>query len=120
MGHEFWVTVYPEDVDATGFASTHALVRYLARARSEAFSQNGKSQVVWEAEGYRFPAYRLEMQVRSGARLGERLEVETAMRRVSAYRLEFGQRLLREEATVAEATVEVVFTDTSGRLLPLP
>jgi acyl-CoA thioester hydrolase len=118
----FAVRVYYEDTDCTGFAHHVALLRFLARARSEVFAAAGLTQGAWAERGLMFPAYSVNAVFRGPARLGDDLAVLTEVRRASPFRLTFEQRVERacDGAPVLEAAVDVVCTDLEARLRPLP
>jgi tol-pal system-associated acyl-CoA thioesterase len=118
----FTARVFYEDTDCTGFVHHVAFLRFLARARSEAFRAAGRPQEAWAERDRMFPAYAVKATFHLPARLGDPLRVTTRVRRASAYRLAFDQRVHRERdgALLVEAIVELVCTDLRGGLQPLP
>jgi acyl-CoA thioester hydrolase len=120
--HVFAVRVYLEDTDAQGFVYHASYLRFFERARSEILDSIGYPMRDIAEGSHRFVVYELKIRYRQPARLGDRLEIRTRVRRSSGYRLTFRQEATPVGASSALVTaeVEVVSLDERGKLLELP
>jgi acyl-CoA thioester hydrolase len=115
--------VYATDAGAHDVIDASACLRFMDRGRVEAIeSQCAESGTASWLERYVVNVYRIDARLDLAARLGDWLEVQTAIRRRSSHRIAFDQRIVHAAtgSTVAEATVEVLFLDREGKLATVP
>jgi acyl-CoA thioester hydrolase len=120
--HRFRLKIYFEDTDCIGVVYHANYLRYLERARTEFLASQGSTVAQWAEKGVVFMVYNVNITYRAPARLGDELEVVTSMRPASAYRATFEQRVesVKDQKVLAQATVELVCTDTQGSLRQFP
>ncbi len=120
--HVLPVRVYLEDTDAQGFVYHASYLRFFERARSEILDSIGYPMRDIAEGSHRFVVYELKIRYRQPARLGDRLEVRSQLRRSSGYRITFRQEVAPAGSSQALVTaeVEVVSLDERGKLLELP
>ncbi len=120
--HVLPVRVYLEDTDAQGLVYHANYLRFFERARSEILDAVGYPMYDIAGGSHRFVVYEMKIRYRQPARLGDRLEIRTQVRRSSGYRVTFRQeaRKAGESAALVTADVEVVSLDQVGKLLELP
>jgi acyl-CoA thioester hydrolase len=103
------VRVYYEDTDAGGVVYYANYLRFFERARTEWLRALGFEQTRLVAEdGILFAVRRVEIDYLRPARLDDDLVVEAEVQHAGRASLTFGQRLLRGDQVLSEATVRVV------------
>ncbi len=119
--HRLALRVYYEDTDLAGVVYYANYLKFLERGRTEALRDLGIDQTRLKAEaGLVFVVTRVEIDYRAPARFDDLLTVETrALRRTQA-RVWMGQRVLRDDAILTEATVALACLDATGRPQRLP
>lgn len=120
--HVLSVRVYLEDTDAQGVVYHTGYLRFFERARSELLDLTGYSMRDLAEGTHRFVVYEMKIRFRQPARLGDRLEIRTRVRRSSGYRITFQQQATKagESTALVSAEVEVVCLDGQGKLQELP
>ncbi len=121
--HTIDARVYNADVGLYEVTDASSLLRMMDRGRVEAIEKLclGVGTTSWIDE-YMVNVYRLDARYAVPARVGDDLEVQTAITRRSSHRAAFDHRILKVATgeIVAEATVEVSFQDNKGNLAPVP
>ena len=121
--HRHPVGVYGEDLNSRGYADVEAYLRYLDRGRMEAIEALCQEQgrPSWH-DSHLVSVYRIQARCALVVGLGSKLEVRTGLRRVSTHRGAFDQRLVDRQtgALLMEGSVEVLFLDRQGAMLPAP
>ena len=120
MTHRWPIRVYYEDVDLAGIVYYANYLRFIERARSEMVRAAGIDQTAMRADGLVFAVRRVEADYLRPARYDDALTVETRLTRMTAARFEMAQGVLRGEALLFRATVEIVCMDLEGRPKRLP
>lgn len=115
--HLLPVRVYYEDTDLTGVVYHANYVRYFERGRSDFLRLAGVSHasLLELDDPAAFAVTRISIEFRSAARIDDALEVRTLFESTRGVRLNIAQRILRDDALVATAAVEVVCIDGKGR-----
>jgi YbgC/YbaW family acyl-CoA thioester hydrolase len=117
------IKVYGDDMNSRGYADASSYLRYMDRGRVEAIeaicAEAGERS--W-LDSYVVNVYRIDAKCATIVRLGDRLEVQTGLRKTSSHRAAFDQRIvnLANGAPVLEAVVEVLFLDEQRRLVAVP
>ena len=120
MEHRFPVTAYLEDTDAQGVVYHASYLRFFERARSEYLAALGIPIREVAGPDHLYVIYEVHVVYRKAGRLGDRLEIRTAARRASAWRLVFDQAAWRGDESLVTAEVHVVCVDGAGNLVELP
>ncbi len=115
--HVLPVRVYYEDTDLTGVVYHANYVRYFERGRSDFLRLAGVSHasLLLLDQPAAFAVTKIAIEFRQAARIDEALEVRTLFESTRGVRLNIAQRILRDDALVASAVVEVVCIDGQGR-----
>ncbi len=120
--HVLEFRVYLEDTDAQGIVYYANYLRYFERGRSEILESLGIPMDRVAQPDSRLVVYEIRVNFRQPARLGDRIEVLTSMRRASEYRLVFRQQVRRrgEDEPLISGEIDVVTIDQNGTLKELP
>jgi len=115
--HVLPVRVYYEDTDFTRLVYHANYVRYFERGRSDflRLAGVGHAELLALAEPVAFVVTRLEIDFKSPARIDDALQVRTTYDRARGPRLSIGQRIVRGQTLIAQASVEVACIDLNGR-----
>jgi acyl-CoA thioester hydrolase len=114
--HRLPVRIYYEDTDFTGVVYHGAYVRFFERGRSDFLRCIGVDHArLMETEATAFSVIQMTVAFRRAARIDDALLVRTRFARTGGARLYFAQRITRDDDLVAEARVEAVCIDPSGR-----
>ena len=110
--------VYLEDTDALGVVYHANYLKYFERARTDYLELHGAGLKGAQDRGFRFVVHALRIEYHRPAVLGDRLEITTAIRRASPFRIVFEHRAFRadEPEALASAKVDVVCIDVEGEL----
>lgn len=115
------VRVYYEDTDLAGVVYYANYLRFIERGRSEALRAAGVDQLRLKAErGLVFVVVRVTADWRRPAAFDDLLTVETRLSRLGGASVDMGQRVLRDGATLFEATVRMACMGDDGRAARLP
>ena len=120
--HVLPVRIYYEDTDFTGMVYHANYLRYFERGRSDFFRLAGISHTALLAlpEPTAFTLVRLELDFKRAARIDDALWVRTAYDEVRGARLMVSQRIVRGDDLIAQAQVEAVCINMSGRAIRPP
>ena len=120
--HRHCLRVYYEDTDAGGVVYHATYVCFFERARTEWLRENGFThETVAKQHDVVFAVRSLHVAYEKPARLDDWLAVETRAAVAGRSRVCFEQRLLRGDALLATATVEVVcVSGTPFRAVAIP
>ncbi|CAN7538456.1 YbgC/FadM family acyl-CoA thioesterase [Phenylobacterium sp. LjRoot225] len=115
--HVLPIRIYYEDTDFTGVVYHGGYVRFFERGRTDFLRLAGVSHaaLLERPDPLAFTVTRLSIDFRRAARIDDALQVRTRYEAVRGPRLFIRQRILRDEALVAEAEVEAACIDLSGR-----
>lgn len=106
------IKVYYEDTDCLGVVYHASYLRFFERGRTELIGQLGVSIGELNARGIVFAVYKIQVTFRKAAKLGDQCDVVTHFGpRVSEYRLEMRQQLMRDGERVCDAKVQLVCLD---------
>ena len=114
--HYFSVRVYIEDTDLGGVVYHANYLRFLERARSDLLRAAGIDQraAIERGEGV-YAVTKLQIEFRRPARLQDDLLVVSRLLEIRGASCVIGQRILRDQVLLAEATVTVAFIGPDGR-----
>ncbi|HUX02224.1 MAG: thioesterase family protein [Phycisphaerae bacterium] len=117
--HHLTVRVRYGEADPMGrLHHSHVLV-YFEMGRTELLRERGLAYADMEARGRYVAIAEVCVRYRAAARYDEQLVVETRVREVRGARVEFANRLLREDAAgetlIAEAEITGALVDARGR-----
>jgi len=120
--HVLEFRVYMEDTDAQGIVYYANYLRYFERGRSEYLEALGIPMTEVAHPDRRLVVYEIRVRFRRPASLGDRIELWTAMERISEYRLTFRQQIRRrgEEEALVSGETDVVAIGQDGSLRELP
>ncbi len=120
MTHVLDVQIYYEDTDFSGVVYHANYLRYFERAREHML---GADELVrmWREEQKGFVVYKATMQFKEGAVFGDVVEIRSAARLESAYRIVFAQRCHRKRdgKLLVDAEIEMVCIDGHKQLIPI-
>jgi tol-pal system-associated acyl-CoA thioesterase len=120
MTHVLDVQIYYEDTDFSGVVYHANYLRYFERAREHML---GADELVrmWREEQKGFVVYKATMQFKEGAVFGDVVEIRSAARLGSAYRIVFAQRCHRKRdgKFLVDAEIEMVCIDGHKQLIPI-
>jgi acyl-CoA thioester hydrolase len=119
--HRFAVRIHWEDTDAAGIVYYANYLRFIERARSDLVGERGVDQAALLADGgVVFPVRRCEIDYLQPARLDDRLEVRTTLRKLGGASLNMDQDIYRGEEKLIQAKVRLACIDGTGRPRRLP
>jgi acyl-CoA thioester hydrolase len=118
--HRIRIKVYYEDTDSLGVVYYANYLKFLERARTELIDSLGRPIQRWNADGYNFAVYQLQMKFLKPLRLGDECEVITRVVGGSEYRKKLEQRVERYEELICEAKVDLVCLDADLQLREFP
>lgn len=111
-GFRLPVRVYYEDTDAGGVVYYANYLKYFERARTEWLRTAGWGQADLAARfGVLFAVRSIELEYRAPARLDDALEIEARASAVGRARIDFEQRVLRDENELCRGSVRVACLD---------
>lgn len=118
---ELPVKVYYEDTDSLGIVYYANYLKYFERARTEMFSQEGRTLHDWNQMGCNFAVAKANITFHAPARLSDACIVHTTrLPSVSPYRVKLHQKLFREEVLLNEAIIHLVCLDHNLELREFP
>jgi len=117
--HRMTVRVRYPEADPMGRLHHAHLLVYCEMGRTELLRERGLVYAEMEARGRYVAIAEVHVRYRAAARYDEELIVETRVREVRGARVEFANRLVREDAggetVVAEAEITGALVDARGR-----
>lgn len=119
MTHRFHTRVWYEDTDLGGIVYHANYLKFIERARSEWVESLGLDQNAMRNAGQVFAVTRIEADFLRPAKLGDRLEVETAITAMTPARATLHQTVTLDAAPLFRALVTLVCL-SHGRPVRLP
>jgi len=114
--HYFALRVYTEDTDFGGVVYHANYLHFLERARSDMLRSLGINQrAAVEAGKGVYAVTEINVKYFRPAKLEDDLVIVSQLEEVRGALCIVGQKILRGEATLAEATVKVAFVTSAGR-----
>lgn len=123
--HRMQVRVYYEDTDFSGVVYHANYLRFMERGRTNYLRLLGADQhalfsaAAQEAPGSAFVVRTMRIDFLKPARMDDVLTIETRPQEVRGASVTLGQRVLRRDEALAEASVRVAFV-CGGRARPIP
>ncbi|MFZ5905782.1 MAG: YbgC/FadM family acyl-CoA thioesterase [Nitrospirota bacterium] len=114
------IKIYYEDTDAGGVVYYANYLRYLERARTELLLEHGIDVAEFHRQGYLFAVVDVDIHYRRPARLGEVIEIMTAIEKVTNVTISIHHRVLRDSALLVEANVRLACIDPNGKPRKIP
>lgn len=114
--HRFPVRVFFEDTDLSGVVYHANYLRYMERARSDLLRVLGIAQrAAFDAGEGVYAVADLQIRYAAPARLDDALVVETRCLSIGGASVAMGQRILRDDTLLTDATVRAGFLTIAGR-----
>jgi len=114
--HHFALTVYFEDTDAYGIVYYANYLKFMERARSDFIRAVGVDQAAeLRSTGSAYAVVEVDIKYRKPARLGDDLQVVSAVQQVRASSVDIHQRVMRGPELLTDARVTAAFLDGQGR-----
>jgi len=117
--HRLTVRVRYGEADPMGRLHHSHLLVYFEMGRTELLRERGLAYADMEARGRYVTIAEVRVRYRAAARYDEELIIETRVREVRGARVEFANRLLREdgagETLIAEGEITGALVDACGR-----
>ncbi len=115
--HRLPVRVYYEDTDFSGIVYHARYLHFFERGRTESLRALGihHSELAAQDDALAFAVRRMNVEFVRAAKVDDILVVETFYKPQKGARLMIGQRIFRGDELIAEADVEAVCIDPSGR-----
>jgi len=114
--HHFALTVYFEDTDAYGIVYYANYLKFMERARSDFIRAVGVDQAAeLRSTGSAYAVVEVDIKYRKPARLGDDLQVISAVQQVRASSVDIHQRVMRGPELLTDARVTAAFLDGQGR-----
>ncbi len=121
MEHTLDIKVYYEDTDSLGIVYYANYLKYMERGRTEFINSKGKEIQVWNAEGYNFAVFEMNIKFLKPARLGDTVKVITGITGGgSEYRMKFDQRIELTGVVLIQAVVDIICLDEKFKLRAFP
>tara|TARA_B100000579_G_C22153052_1_gene541740 strand:+ start:62 stop:484 length:423 start_codon:yes stop_codon:yes gene_type:complete len=115
------VKVYYEDTDAGGVVYYANYLKYLERARTEALSTIGLSNLQIKDEfGSLIIVKSCNIEYKKTAKLEDILKIRSFIKSVTKTSFYMNQILTKGETTIAEAQVHLVFVNEKGKPIKVP
>ena len=112
----FPIRVYYEDTDAGGIVYYANYLKYMERARTEWLSSLGHELSTLErVEGIVFVVHRVEIDYRSPAKLGERIDATLELVELNRASMTVEQDVVRGDDLLTHARVALACVDCSNR-----
>lgn len=116
----FSFRVYLEDTDSFGMIYHGKYVNFFERGRTEWFRELGYELDDLLNKGIMFAVSNIHIQFLRPAKQGQVLTVNTKLAKLKLYLFKFEQQIIDSNGqSVATATVDVVSTDTMGKVQTL-
>ena len=119
--HVYPLRVYHEDTDAGGIVYYANYLKFAERARTEMMRGAGITHVTLLGDhDAAFVVRRCVVDYRKPARLDDEIEVRTTIGRVAGAHIEAEQRVMREDALLANIDLKLGCIGRNGRAVRLP
>ncbi len=113
--------VYYEDTDAGGIVYYANYLKYFERARTELIYSLGYShKELSEKFNVNIVVHKFSITYKKSFKFEDKVTIESFVSKVSNLRIEMMQNALRDKDLVAEATVELVIIDDTGKPKIIP
>ena len=115
------VKVYYEDTDAGGVVYYANYLKYLERARTEALSTIGLSNIqIKERFGALIIVRSCNIEYRKSAQLEDELKIRSFVKSVTKTSFFMNQIITNGDSTIVEAQVHLVFVNEKGKPVKVP
>ena len=115
------IKVYYEDTDAGGVVYYANYLKYLERARTEALSSLGLSNLKIKNElGSLIIVKSCNIEFKKSAKLEDELSVRSFVKSVSKTSFLMNQFITRDEEAITESQVHLVFVNEKGKPIKVP
>jgi len=115
------VKVYYEDTDAGGVVYYANYLKYLERARTEALSTIGLSNLqIRDKFGALIIVKSCNIEYKKSAKLEDELEIRSFIKSVSKTSFHMNQIITNGETTIVEAQVHLVFVNENNKPVKVP
>ena len=115
------VKVYYEDTDAGGVVYYANYLKYLERARTEALSTIGLSNLqIKDKFGAQIIVKSCNIEYKKSAKLEDELKIRTFVKSVTKTSFYMNQIITNNEITFVEAQVHLVFVNENGKPVKVP
>ncbi len=113
--------IFYHDTDCGGVVYYGNYLKYLEEARTEYMEEKGISLRKLMDDGIWFAVKRQEIEYRAPARYGDELEIKTALKEATAYRLVFLCDTYNQDGVLLnKAVTELVCVDRNMKLAEMP
>ena len=115
------VKVYYEDTDAGGVVYYANYLKYLERARTEALSTIGLSNLqIKDKFGSQIIVKSCNIEYKKSAQLEDELKIRSFVKSVTKTSFYMNQIITNDETTIVEAQVHLVFVNEKGKPVKVP
>ena len=115
------VKVYYEDTDAGGVVYYANYLKYLERARSEALSSIGLSNLqIKEKFGALIIVKSCNIEYKKSARLEDELEIRSFIKSITKTSFFMNQFITKNKNAIVESQVHLVFVNEKGKPVKVP
>ena len=115
------VKVYYEDTDAGGVVYYANYLKYLERARTEALSTIGLSNIqIKEKFGSLIIVKSCNIEYKKSAQLEDELKIRSFIKSVTKTSFFMNQIITNGDSTIVEAQVHLVFVNENGKPVKVP
>ena len=113
--------VYYEDTDAGGVVYYANYLKYLERARTEALTTIGLSNLqIKEKFGALIIVKSCNIEYKKSARLEDELKIRSFIKSITKTSFFMNQIITKEEETIVEAQVHLVFVNSESKPVKIP
>ena len=115
------IKVYYEDTDAGGVVYYANYLKYLERARTEALSTIGLSNLqIKDKFGAQIIVKSCNIEYKKSAQLEDELQIRSFIKSVTKTSFYMNQIITNDETTITEAQVHLVFVNEKGKPVKVP
>ena len=115
------VKVYYEDTDAGGVVYYANYLKYLERARTEALSTIGLSNLqIKDKFGAQIIVKSCNIEYKKSAQLEDKLKIRSFVKSVTKTSFYMNQIITNDETTIVEAQIHLVFVNENGKPVKVP
>ena len=115
------VKVYYEDTDAGGVVYYANYLKYLERARTEALSTIGLSNLqIKDKFGSQIIVKSCNIEYKKSAQLEDKLKIRSFVKSVTKTSFYMNQIITNDDTTIVEAQVHLVFVNENGKPVKVP
>ena len=115
------VKVYYEDTDAGGVVYYANYLKYLERARTEALSTIGLSNLqIKDKFGAQIIVKSCNIEYKKSAQLEDKLKIRSFVKSITKTSFYMNQIITNDETTIVEAQVHLVFVNEKGKPVKVP